>query len=1461
VSTALAEPTVDDARSPEGERPRTALGLVLFAALVYVPILLMQVGKVDADTKQYLYLDPGRFLARASSLWDPSIGAGTVAHQTVGYLFPMGPFFWVCETLLRMPAWIAQRLWLGSLIFLAGLGMRYMLRALGMRGPGVPVAMLAFAFSPYVVQYSSVYSAFLGFWAVLPWWVGFAVLGLRTRSWKYPALFAITVQLVGALNATALLLVVIAPALWIPHALFVTRETTWRKVWTLVWRTGLLTLLTSLWWIVALLVEGKYGVNLLRFTETLQTIATSAFPIEILRGLGYWFFYGRDQVSLWNDAFPTYASSLVIATSIAIPALAMLSAGVVRWAHRLYFVVLVVVGLTISVGAAPFSSPSLFGAAYKWFTDTSATGAALRNSSRAAPLVVLGFAALLGSGVSALVEYLRARGLGRLATEAAVAIGVLCLVNAAGSWGGLYYSKYLERPEHIPTYYQQALSTLDAQPHTTRVLAFPGSDFATYRWGDTRDPIEPGLMSRPFIARQLEPMGTPATINLLRALDAPLEGGSTGSADTSPYDTSVVAPIARLFGVGDVLLRFDYATDRWNLIPAAQMSSVFLGHPIAGLGAPRAFGTKIPGQLSFPDPGDVSIPLKAEPSPPPLAVLHVDNPLPIVRTKSTDAPMVVDGDGVGLVDVAGAGLLDARRLVLYSASSSAQTLNALPHDALLVVTDTNRRRSEAWSRMYDNFGYTEQAGEVPMATNPLDQRLEMFPGSSDDARTVTIMRGVKSVQATTYGDRIFGFTPTQRPSRALDGNPNTEWVVDGAMDVGHEQLRIALDAPISTDHISFVQPLESGLHRWITHISVRFDGGGPQHFTLDSSSRTSSGQQVHFARRTFSTVEITIDGVHDPKGLADKNRNPVGFAEVRIRDDRATADVRVDEVGRLPVDLLNTLGDASLSHPLVFVMSKDVTDDTEMNRQFTLPTARAFTIDGSAFVSTAAPGDTIDRLLGIPDASAGGVTVTANNTYSEPNARASAALDGDRTTAWDTPLAKSAVGDFLMIQRKTPMTIDHLDLVVIKDSRHSRPTQLTITTDRGEKRVVAVHETASVDADGTVSAPVSFPALTARTIKVTITGERASTISDEIMPVGIAELGIPGITRAAAPARVSHCISDLLTIDGNPLPMRVTGPSGDAVALRSLKLTPCDSRYIAQLAAGTHQIAIRTGAYSDTGIDVSHLVLASGAGGGAAAASSLALFNPPATTGAPNLTVVRQGRASLTARVDDATAPFWFVVGESNSSGWTVTVNGKKLGAPQLVDGYANGWLITPASPGSMTITADWAPQHALWKAMLISLAAFVACLAIVGFALFRRKRAVETGAAIDATPSVRAPVTMTTGIPRSGVVWPVVITVAFVGAIIVSPIAGALVGIVTYSGSRRPSWRAALRIVPAAAFALIGFTIALTQLIRHYPLRFQWAQFFDWARAPVWIIVLLLLADAVIATAARDDITTPPRE
>jgi len=125
---------------------RSWLGLTL-AFLAYVPLLLSSPGSISADTKAYLYLDPGRLLDRAWLMWNTNVNGGTVVHQNIGYVFPLGPYYWLMR-FAGVPTWIAERLMFGTLLFAAGYGAVWMLRRLGLRGGGVAVGGFVYMLSP-----------------------------------------------------------------------------------------------------------------------------------------------------------------------------------------------------------------------------------------------------------------------------------------------------------------------------------------------------------------------------------------------------------------------------------------------------------------------------------------------------------------------------------------------------------------------------------------------------------------------------------------------------------------------------------------------------------------------------------------------------------------------------------------------------------------------------------------------------------------------------------------------------------------------------------------------------------------------------------------------------------------------------------------------------------------------------------------------------------------------------------------------------------------------------------------------------------------------------------------------------------------------------------------------------------------------------------------------------------------
>jgi arabinofuranan 3-O-arabinosyltransferase len=1312
--------------------------------------------------------------------------------------------------------------------------------------------------------------------------VAIVIRALRDEHrWRYPAVFAIIVQLVGSVNATSLLLAGLAPALWIPYAIWVTREVDWRRALATTARIGLLTVLASLWWMAGLWAQGAYGLDVLKYTETLRTVSTSSTATETLRGLGYWFFYGKDKIAFWNEVSGSYTQNLFfLATSFLVPVLAVLAGVVARWRHRAYFVGLVVVGVALSVGAYPYDNPSGFGGAFKSFAESSSAGLALRSSSRATPLVVLGLATLLGVGVNAVVRWLAREGRARLALGAATVVGALVVVSYAPLWNQQFYSSTYLRDD-VPEYWLDAIAALDERPHDTRIFEIPGTDFASYRWGGTVEPITPGLTDRPFVARELNPWGSAASTDLLNALDRELQERT--------LEPESLAAIARLLAAGDIVVRNDLEVDRYGLVRASELWELLHPRP-EGLEAPTEYGDEIGPPLETAQDDERSLGLSpGARDGAPVVVYPVRDPERIVRSAATEGQVLVAGSGEGVVDASALGFTDGDGAILYAASFAAdpdelRALVADDPDALLLVTDSNRRRAQRWSSLHEIYGYTERAGEEPLRTDTADSRLPLFPDEGDSSRTVVEQRGA-TVSATGYGTAD-AYLPEYRATRALDGDVTTSWRTAGRQPAIGEEIVVALDEPVTTDHVDVVQPLEPDAGRYITSATLRFDGPsgrgeGPITVALDESSRTAEGQRITFPERTFDELSITIDdtNVGDSTGLGIDD--PVGFAEIRVRDAGADTDVRVEEVVRLPVDLVDAAGTESAARRLVFLLERQRSrrqsprrgdDEPVLVREVRVPTDRAFDLRGTARLSTTAPDDVIDALVDLQGADGGGVTVQSSARLpGSVRARGSSAFDGDATSAWTTPFAKTVagmVGQWVEVTAPAPTTFDQVRLDVVADGKHSLPTEVQLDAG-GESRIVDVPPVADAEVvDGVASWTLGFPELTGDTVRMTITGVEPVTTIDaqtelpSVLPVAVAELAIPGVPTLAGDGPVgAACRDDLVTIDGVPVPVRVTGDREAAENLRALDLERCDALEPIDLApiplaAGDHELRAADG--RETGIDVDGITLASAADGApltlgpGGSIDAAQLQGDPAAT--PAVRVLDESDTQLSVRVDDASQPFWLVLGQSQNAGWEATVDGRNLGESTLVDGYANGWRIEPrADGGPIDVDLEWVPQRNVWRAIAISGLVLLLCTAL---ALGVRRRNASVRPRV--TPAAEGDDVTADGLASTGVVLGRGATIGgAVGAVVVAALlsrwwVGLVVGIAFVVGARLPRWRwIAALAAPAALVAAAGYVV-VQQARNDYAQVLEWPTFFARVHSLAWLAVLLVAADALVDVLVR---------
>jgi len=1393
---------------------RDRIQTLVLAAVAYLPLLANDMGRVAADTKAYLYLDPGRLLAGAPYMWQPEVAMGTVTHQNIGYLWPVGPFFWLGEA-IGLPDWITQRLWLGSVLLAAGLGMRWFLRTLGWRGAALLVSSLSYMLSPYLLNYVDRHSVILLPWAGLPWLMGLTVRALRTPGWRHAAIFGLVTLTVGGVNASSLLLVGIGPVAWLAWCA-VEGSAPWRRVVGTAARIGLAFAATGIWWMVGLAIQSRYGLPTLHLTENYKVVSDAATAPELFRGLGYWYFYGQGRLGAWIEPATSY-TRWALPLSFALPLLALLAAAIIRFRHRGHALMLIVLGLLVGIGAHPYDGPSPLGRIFRDLTLTDA-GLALRSTPRALPLSILGTSMLLGAGAAAM-----GRWRPRWEQPVAALLCVLVVANLSPLWQGEILGSLVQRPEDVPGYWHEAAAHLDASGDGTRVLELPGSDFAAYRWGNSGDPVLPGLMDRPYVARELIPQGSPASAALLVALDSEVQEGR--------LDPDGLAPLARLMGVGDIVLRSDLQFERFRTPRPDDLWADLRDAP--GFGPAVSFGTPVANvagpERPLLDQHTLSRPVGSQ-HPAPAIVLPVLDAQPILRIADPTRSIVLSGDADGLVAAAGEGLLEAGRPVLFSASLLDPVLlaSALGSNARLILTDTNRLQGRRWGTIRETTGYTQRWDEEVDRGDLSDQRLDVLP-VRPGTLTVARQTGIR-VDASGYGNPVT-FTAGDRPFHAVDGRLDTAWTVGAFDEVVGEHLTLTLDEPAPIESLTFVQARSQGQNRWITDLRIHLDDQAMD-VVLDATSRTPPGQLVHLSGADVRVVVLEVRDTDVGRLDHYAGVTGVGFAEVGV------AGVAADETILLPTDLTDLLGYDSGAE-LAIVLTRQRSDPRDpirsepergMDRTMDLPWARTFELRGEARWSAHAD----DALLDDPGAPR--VRATAS-LAGDLVSRGRAAFDDDPTTAWQPPIGPQD-GQAVTITHPVPRAFRDLTLTYRADGLHSAPSAVTVLVDGVPIGRSTLPGTLRA-ADDLVTVDLGLPDATGRSLTMRIdevverrTMNWYSGLPD-VLPVAIVDIS-DGFDFPERPQRIdTGCREDLLRLDGRSVPVRITGSTPDAFARRPLAVTACGPTL--ELSEGEHRIVATAGA--DSMYDLDRLVLTS-------ASSVIA----PTHAGMPSLRVQKLDRTEILLEVEGATSPYWLILGQSLSAGWQLRDDaGLDHGPPRLVDGFANGWLVAPDDAARTSFRLVWAPQRTVWIGLWASVMAALACLLVA----IRGRR--DSGPLAPGSPVFEDPRRSRRVVPDGRAVALGLFVATF--SVVNLPswhIAGPVIGLLMTLALRGSIPRRTMPVLAVLAMGSAAALIAIEQIRFRHPRDFVWPLFFEGYHVLGVLAILCLAAGAVQALVER---------
>jgi arabinofuranan 3-O-arabinosyltransferase len=778
-------------------QPMTVACLLTLVALSFI----QRPGRVTFDTKLDLAVNPAGFMERSLHLWNPQATSGELQNQAYGYLFPMGPFFAVGQA-LGVPMWITQRVWCALLLCLAFGGALLVAKALHVGSRTAQhLGALAYALAPRMLTEIGPLSAEMLPTALLP----FVLVPLIRPGPREPrraaALSGLAVLCIGGVNAAIVVTALVLPGVWL-----LTRPVTRRHValvaWWLVAIAGCV-----LWWLLPLLLLGRYSLPFLSYIESAANTTGIVSLFQAVRGTNQWVAYVAEGEPWWPAGFMLVDNPVLMAATMALAAVGLAGLASRGLPERRFLVLAMLAGLTlITVGFVGALDSPLATTARHLLDGPLAP---LRNVHKFEPVLRLPIALGLMHALTRVPER-GARLLRSLPARPTRLVEattlLLILVVAAPAW--LIALRPGPGWSDMPGYWRQAAGWLTAQDRQARTLLVPGTGFGVYTWGRTIDePIQP-LAGAPWAMRTQVPLGSEGNTRVMDTVEEVLAGGR-GSAGLAGY-------LARN-GYRYLLLRNDIDRSRPDIPPISVIRQAIARSP--GLRLAAEFGP----QLAPPD--ETRSPVDDGEQPPRVIEIYaVDEPVPLVRAVPTADVATVSGGPESLLPLLEQDLIAADRPAVLAGDRDVG-----PDDLAVagpwLVTDGLRRRERNVGRVRDNVSQTFTAAETSRQGRTT---LDILPFPGEEHQTTAVYQGIRSVSASSaasFADAPTGTEPSRLPYAAIDGDPATAWVsatVDGPIG---QWLEVALDTPrrIPELTIRFVDDVRVG---WpVTRFRITTDRG------------------------------------------------------------------------------------------------------------------------------------------------------------------------------------------------------------------------------------------------------------------------------------------------------------------------------------------------------------------------------------------------------------------------------------------------------------------------------------------------------------------------------------------------------------------------------------------------------------------------------------------------------------
>lgn len=1246
-----AQGTREEVRTARVHGVRRLAASLLLVAFAFV----QQPGYLVPDTKFDLLVDPARFLGNAWQLWDPTGASGQLRNQAYGYLFPMGPFF-LGGDLLQLPAWMVQRAWWAVVMVVAFNGFALLASRLGIGSPTTRlIAGLAYALSPRLVGAIGAISIEVWPLAVAPWVLVPLVRGsVRGSPRTAAARSGLAVLCVGGVNAVATLAVLPLAAWWL-----MTRTTGTRRRQLVMWWTVCVGLATF-WWVVPLLLLGKYSPPFLDWIEGASVTTGLASPGNALRGTTHWIAYLAGSAGpQWPAGFAlVHEPALVLATGL-VAALGLAGLCWPRVPHRGFLLGGLVMGLALVTFGHVGAAEGLFAADAQSLLDGSL--AAFRNTHKFDPVVriplMLGLAHLLSVVRLRPVQQLpgapyAARALALVAIAAAAAPAVAGVLPQPGAF------------REIPDHWQAAAAWLDRQPGTGRTLVVPGAATASFVWGTPRDDPMQMLAHRPWAVRDHVPLGSAGNTRMLNAVETAIASGQ-GSTGLAPF-------LARS-GIEFVVLRNDL---NWRTTGAPQPVVVHQALArSAGMSYARSFGPVV-GGLALPGAyveGGLDLPFRA------VEVWRVAPYRAQAELWSADDSLRVSGGPESVLALAERGWATNRPVVL-TGDDQGSALSPVAS----VVTDTFRRRENNFAAVRGSTSQTLTADEPFKAPRPVHDYLPFAP---DGHQAVAVYEGARRLSASSSGSDAAAVRergPDRAPYSAFDDDPETAWRSGAFRGAVGEWLQVDFSERPAPASVLMTVPDVPGIAA-LSRVRVTTARG-----SLDTEVGPAGEPSVlPVPAGTTGWLRVTV------LATAGEDQLAAGISELAVpglsvrRDVVLPKDQRTAERQAVVVDApagrreaCVFAGDRPLCTPRLAVPGEENT----IRRLVDTPRLKDLRVSGVAWPR---PGPALDQLL---EPLGAAIHARASSVQVDhPAARPQSAVDRDLGSGW------VAAGDdkqpTLTLTWPGAREIAVVQLLVDPALAASRPRQVLV-------RAAGREQDVTVDAEGylrfdpvrTNTLVLAFGPVDRRDDSGPLGGRTA-------LPVGVSEVRIPavdGLRRGPDPgaAVTIPCgFAPTILVDGRPSLTEATGTVRDLLQLRPLALKACADATI-DLAAGTHRIEMSPTAQLRLG--------------------SVTLDPGLARAERVVQPVVRRWQAqSRVVDVPSSSSARVLVVHENANPGWTARLAGQPLRSVR-VDGWQQGWVVPAGASGPVSLTFGPATPYRAGLLLGAALAVLLLVLALV---------------------------------------------------------------------------------------------------------------------------------------------------